>query len=70
MLDFFIVLGNVPGTNFFITFNEWLVAVLAMSAVWFYLFHYYLVRQFYRFFRIQYLWLKLFFLQRNDILSV
>jgi hypothetical protein len=70
MLGFFLVLGNIPGTDFFITFNEWLAVILTSAAVWFYFYHYYLLRQFYRYFRVHYLWMKLFFLQGHDRLTV
>jgi len=33
MFNFFLVLGLIPGTNFQITFNEWLIGVLALAIV-------------------------------------
>ena len=35
MLDFFLVLGLIPGTNFQITFNE-IVAVVSLAAIWYF----------------------------------
>lgn len=33
MLDFLLVLGQIPGTNFQITFYEYSLAILSMAAV-------------------------------------
>ena len=34
MLDLFLVLGQIPGTNFQITFNELLVCFAVATVVW------------------------------------
>src|SRR4051812_12086203 len=39
MLDFFVVLGRVPGTNFFITFNEIFFVFLLVSTRYEYKLH-------------------------------
>ena len=37
MLDFFLVLGQIPGTNFQITFNEIMIALLFMFVCYYYI---------------------------------
>jgi hypothetical protein len=70
MLDFFLVLGRVPGTNFFITFNEFITTVSAGLSIWIYFYHYYWIRQLWRSMRLGYLWVKVICLQGTNRLSV